>query len=119
MTLSLTIQDTSGCLYTDELRITVLEREEIYVPNVFSPNGDGINDEIFVVTNLPEDRLISFEIFDRWGGLLHGQYNQGPFKWDGTSKDEAVQNAVFVYKLIWLDDQGYTKVKTGDITLIR
>ena len=119
MTLSLTIQDTSGCLYTDELRITVLEREEIYVPNVFSPNGDGINDEIFVVTNLPEDRLISFEIFDRWGGLLHGQYNQGPFKWDGTSKDEVVQNAVFVYKLIWLDDQGYTKLKTGDITLIR
>lgn len=117
--VTLLVQDTAGCTYEDKMLVTVLDKDKIYVPNIFSPNGDGINDEVFVQTNLPEDRLVSFEIFDRWGSLLYGQYSQTPFHWNGTVKGEDAQNGVYVYKLTWLDERENLKVKTGDITLIR
>ncbi|HEY3387838.1 MAG TPA: hypothetical protein VGK46_15095, partial [Saprospiraceae bacterium] len=65
--ISVIVEDTAGCIYEDSLLITVVEEETFFIPNVFTPNGDQINDVVFVVTNLPDDRLISFEIFDRWG----------------------------------------------------
>jgi gliding motility-associated-like protein len=117
--LSVAVQDTAGCLYEDEILITVLEKETFFIANIFSPNGDQINDEVEVNTNLPNDRLVSFEIFDRWGSLLYGQYNNPPFRWDGKSSNELAQTGVYVYKLVWKDQAGRTKVKVGDVTLAR
>lgn len=113
------VQDTAGCTYEDQLLITVLDKDKIYIPNTFSPNGDGINDEVIVVTNLPDDRLVSFEIYDRWGSLLYGQYSQIPLHWNGTVKGQDAQNGVYVYKLTWMDERANLKVNTGDITLLR
>ncbi len=117
--LSVVVQDTAGCVYEDQLLITVLEKETFYIANIFSPNGDQINDAVEVNTNLPIDRLVSFEIFDRWGGLLYGQYSNPPFQWDGTAANELAPTGVYVYKLIWKDQAGNTKVKVGDVTLAR
>ena len=71
------------------------------------------------MTNLPEDRLVSLEIFDRWGSLLYGQYGNVPFRWDGNVKGEKVQTGVYVYKLVWNDQDGDVMVKVGDITVMR
>ena len=119
MLLSVLVQDTAGCLYEDSLLITVVEKETFYIPNVFTPNGDQINDVVIVVSNLPGDRLISFEIFDRWGSMLFSQYGNPPFQWDGKSKEEEAQSGVYVYKLLWKDLEGNTVAKVGDITLLR
>jgi gliding motility-associated-like protein len=117
--ISVIVEDTAGCIYEDSLLITVVEEETFFIPNVFTPNGDQINDVVFLVTNLPDDRLISFEIFDRWGNMLFGQYVNGPFQWDGKSKEEDVQSGVYVYKLLWKDLAGNTVAKVGDITLLK
>ncbi len=113
------VTDTSGCQYQDQMLITVIEQELFYIPNVFSPNGDQINDVFEIVTNLPSDRLISWEIFDRWGGLVYGQYENVPFQWDGTSHGKVVQGGVYVYKLIWKDTSDRTQFKAGSITVLR
>ncbi len=117
--VSAIVQDTAGCFFEDELLITVLEKETFYIPNIFSPNDDQVNDAIEIITNVPVDRLVSLEIYDRWGSLIYGQYGNAPFRWDATSKSEKVQSGVYVYKLIWTDQSDATKVKVGDITVIR
>jgi gliding motility-associated-like protein len=119
ISIAVTVMDTAGCIYQDQLLITVIEKETFYIPTIFSPNGDQINDEIEVHTSLPADRMVSFQIFDRWGGLIHAQYEAAPFGWDGTSKNRDAISGVYVYKLTWKDDDGKTQVKIGDITLTR
>jgi len=117
--LQVTVTDTSGCIYTDEMVITVIEKATFFIPNLFSPNGDQINDQVIVSTNIPDDRLVSFEIFDRWGGMMYRQLSGQPFSWDGKSDGKYLNPGVFVYKLTYLDEKGNQKVKIGDITLIR
>jgi hypothetical protein len=72
--LQVTVTDTAGCIYTDEMVITVIEKSTFYIPNIFSPNDDQINDQIIVNTNIPGDRLVAFEIFDRWGVCCIARY---------------------------------------------
>lgn len=117
--LSVIVEDTSGCVYTDELLISVFEAERFYIPNIFSPNQDGINDVFEIVTNLPDEFLLSLEIFDRWGNMIHQQNSLPPFQWDGTFKNEAMQSGVYVYRITWKNQDGDVKTKAGDVTLLR
>lgn len=117
--VSVVVQDTGGCVYEDEILISIIEKETFYIPNIFSPDGDQINDELVVITNLPEDRLVSLEIFDRWGSLLYRQYGNAPFRWDGYVNGEKVQTGVYVYKLVWNGLDGDIMVKVGDVTVMR
>jgi gliding motility-associated-like protein len=117
--LQVTLTDTAGCKYTDDLVITVIERTTFFIPNVFSPNDDQINDQIIVSTNIPDDRLVSFEVFDRWGGLMYRQISNHPFAWDGKFGGKFLNPGVYVYKLIYADENGNQQVLAGDITLIR
>jgi gliding motility-associated-like protein len=113
------VTDTSGCLYTDDITITVIEKAVFFIPNIFSPNDDQINDQIIVSTNIPDNQLISFEIFDRWGNMLFRQVDNPPMTWDGKSNGKFLNPGVYVYKLIYQDANGKHNVMVGDITLIR
>ncbi|GAB4254328.1 MAG: hypothetical protein Kow0027_20350 [Saprospiraceae bacterium] len=122
-TVSLTATDTFGCSVTDELVIQVLPRRRVFVPNVFSPDGDGIND-IFV----PEGgndvaEIIDFKVFDRYGALLHeasdfppGDISRG---WDGRHKGKLLKSGVFVWfaKIRFID--GVEEIYRGDVTIMR
>ncbi len=118
-TITAFVTDTAGCVYEDQVLITVYEEENFYIPNVFSPNDDGINDVFEVITNLPETSLVSLEIYDRWGNMVYGQYDTAPFQWDGTFDSQRVQSGVYVYKFSWIDGSGDTLVEAGDITVLR
>lgn len=62
-----------GC---DSLRIlilTIVRRGNVYLPNVFSPNGDGINDRVTVFSSPEVKKIDRFRIYDRWGELLFQQ----------------------------------------------
>ncbi len=119
MMLTVQVIDTAGCLYVDMITIRVVRRVHFYVPNVFSPNGDLINDIIEVYSRIDDDRLLSFEIFDRWGNQQHAQFENPPFRWDGMFRSKPALSGVYVYKLTWADDRGRIQVQTGDITLLR
>jgi gliding motility-associated-like protein len=94
----------------------------IHLPNIFSPNGDGIND-LFSVSYGPDLVVTSMQgsVFDRWGNLVFGSQDI-PFAWDGFFAGESLMPGVFVYTLTvnYLDDgREKERVFSGDVTLIR
>lgn len=88
-----------------------------FVPNAFSPNGDGDNDAFAPVINRGE--LIAFEVYSRWGELLYEVHKLGDVAWDGTdSKGKPVPFGMYVWKLRMKLDGKRTE-ESGMLTLIR
>jgi gliding motility-associated-like protein len=103
-----------GCEETDSLFIDVIEELKVY--NVFSPNGDGVNDyfEIDFAENFPDMRV---EIYSRWGDLLYSTvgYDSGS-RWDGTAR--GTEAPVGTYYYIIIPYSGARPI-TGNVTIIR
>jgi gliding motility-associated-like protein len=92
------------------------EEPDIFVPNTFTPNGDGANDVLFVRGRHIE--RMEFKVFDRWGEKVF-ESTDPSFGWNGEYKGKLVDPAVFVYHLkVWcIDGQEYfTK---GNVTVVR
>ena len=94
----------------------------IYIPNIFSPNQDQVND-IFTISVGEEINVLSISgrIFDRWGNQLFAS-QENPFTWDGTSRGEKMMPAVYVYTFTieyTLGDRTIREKFTGDVTLMR
>lgn len=105
-----------GCMASDTSIVRIDFRDNVMIPNAFSPNGDGLND-VFKIENLKFQKLLEFRIFDRWGGQVFETTN--PSKgWDGTKDGKQVNTGTYYYiiKLGYADD--YTETFKGDITLI-
>lgn len=95
---------------------TTLSTKEIFVPNTFTPNGDGRNDLLKVYGNYISS--VEFRIFNQWGELIFftTDYTKG---WDGTHKGKAQPIGVYAYTLKVVLQDNTVKVKTGSINLIR
>ncbi|WP_170110469.1 T9SS type B sorting domain-containing protein [Flavilitoribacter nigricans] len=122
-TYTLRAFDSRGCWVEDEIKITVIREDDIYVPNAFSPNSDGINDRVYPFTN-PNIKIINeFRIFDRWGNQMHYQQefhgNQEKFGWDGIFNNQPMDPAVFIFVLHFTYLDGQPGMLKGDITLVR
>ena len=88
----------------------------IYVPNVFTPNQDGINDNLEIFA--PDHLLQSLQIYNRWGGLIYT--SRGPeFKWNGKGEKKRVNPGVYMYRVQLEDQRGKTIFKTGSVTVLR
>lgn len=82
----------------------------VNIPNVFTPNADGINDEYSIDST---DNITLFQIVNRWGNIMYS-WNSGPLNWDG--KD--VSEGVYFYRIHYFVC-GEELIKTGHITLLR
>ncbi len=117
------VTDTTGCTATDEILITVDKSRDVFIPNVFTPNGDLSND-IFMIYGGPAVTVIrTFNIYDRWGELLFKAENFMPNDpnngWDGAFKNLRMNGGVFVYyaEVEFID--GEVIEYKGDVTLVR
>ncbi|HEY3384920.1 MAG TPA: T9SS type B sorting domain-containing protein, partial [Saprospiraceae bacterium] len=124
VTLTATLYDVNGCTATDEMLIFVNKERRVYIPNVFSPNGDGINDIFYVFGD--EDQITTvkkFVIYDRWGEMMHEATDFNPNDqgrgWDGKFNDEFMNPGVFVFAAEVEFIDGITKLYTGSVTLMR
>ena len=112
--------DTNGCEGTDTVMIIVMdvicEDPYIFVPNAFTPNGDGKNDILYVRGDVIDK--IDFAIYDRWGEKLFEtkDKNRG---WDGTFRNRPCDPGVYVYYLDATCIGGTRYLHKGNITLIR
>ena len=110
--------ELSGCQFTETFRLE--ERvctPQIYLPNAFSPNGDGINDRIF-----PQGinfSTLQLCVYDRWGGLLYEQ--SGPnVSWDGTHNGKAANTGTYLVVLRYQDElNGETASLQQEVYLLR
>ncbi len=120
---TLTVLGENNCETSDEVRITVSTERNVYAPNAFSPNGDNINDYFTLFTGKGVKRIVSLNIFDRWGKLVFSQENQDPnsqlLRWDG--KTNGAENAQAVYT--WFAQieflEGIVEIFEGDVVLIK
>lgn len=118
--ITLQVTDSNNCRATDSIYITVPEcAENIFVPNAFTPNGDGINDVFRIYGNCLQ--LNSFLVFNRWGEKVWDSTDmeQG---WNGYYKGTAQPMAVYVYVVNYspLSSPNATaRTLKGSVTLIR
>jgi gliding motility-associated-like protein len=101
--------DENGCVNTDSVVITINGEMQLYVPNVFSPNADGVNDRLFVMG--PRLSQFSWAIFDRQGKKLYESTDQKA-GWNGTYNGEPLPQQVVTYIIQGVDVLG-REVKTG------
>jgi gliding motility-associated-like protein len=90
------ITNAFECSVRDSVVVNEYCPSAIYVPNTFTPNGDGLNDVFIPVgKNIATMELL---IFDRWGAVLF-QSNDPTMGWDGTQQGQPVKNDVYLWKL--------------------
>ena len=114
------VTNLNGCEGTDTIEVQSDCDFAIYVPNVFTPNGDGINDLFRVVSvNLESIEVL---IFNRWGQLI-SQWNTNDGYWDGkTNSGKYVPEGTYVYIVEYSYYGGAALIranKKGHVTLIR
>ncbi len=96
----------------------------LFFPNIFSPNGDGMNDDFFIFSNQGTVANIPyFRIFDRWGGLVLERFNIQPNDpatgWDGTENSKPASPGVYVWIAMIEHTDGKMQMLKGDVTLVR
>ena len=90
---------------------------EIYMPNAFTPNGDGLND-YFGVSGFNKNRLIKLKIYNRWGRLIF-ETNDINKRWDGRHKKLPQPVGIYIYYVEMESLKGKRITKKGSVTLIR
>lgn len=89
-----TIRSGNSCVETRRIKIRVIR--EIYVPNVFTPNGDGLYDT-WIIRELDGFTNASVKVFNRWGDLVFENKGAYTKPWDGTYNGKPVGTATFYY----------------------
>ncbi len=119
-TYDVIITDEFGCTGTASYTVTVREalcnEDDIYVPSAFSPNGDDVNDVLYVRSAVVTD--LDFTIVDRWGKELFRSRNVNT-GWDGTFNGERLAPDVYAYcvKATCINNETY--VKSGNVSILR
>ncbi len=118
-----TVVNENGCSDTYTFYVNVLPlKVKVFWPNVFSPNGDGVNDQFFPFSDLDNGMILKFEIFDRWGENVFSNedqiVNDPGAGWDGKFKGDYVHPAVFAF---YAEIQFFDEVRLfeGSISVVR
>jgi gliding motility-associated-like protein len=107
----------SGCITTDTLLVRVFGQNDIYVPNVFTPNGDGVNDKL-LVNLVGVKNFHYFRVFNRQGKMIFETMNQ--FEgWDGKVNGVLQPMDTYVWVAQGTDQNGAIIHKQGATTIIR
>ena len=116
--VTLEVTDSLGCIYFGQFDLSIKIDNDINVPNIFSPNQDGINDDWTIIA---DDGILLSKcyIYDRWGNLVKQMSQSSDFSWDGYHRGQPAITGVYVYYLQYIDAQGKDKEMAGDLTLIR
>ncbi|HNO05283.1 MAG TPA: gliding motility-associated C-terminal domain-containing protein, partial [Flavobacteriales bacterium] len=108
------LTDANGCKAADQ--VTVFVNGNLYVPNTFTPNGDGINDGFFAyATEISEFRLL---VFNRWGEQIYRTNKLGPV-WDGTYNGVESPIDTYVWRVDLEELSGNKRTVYGHVNLVR
>ncbi|UII23012.1 PKD domain-containing protein [Fulvivirga ligni] len=111
------------CSAESNVKIAISVKNNIYVPNVFSPTSSNPENNVVKVygQNILDDNF-NFEIYNRWGSLVYSTKNLNEAQnqgWNGSSDGESKENNVFTYVVRGEFENGQTFEKTGTITLAK
>ena len=119
-----TVIDEDGCTASTQTLVVVDKNPRIYIPNAFSPNGDGQNEAVTIFSDVSSVKQVkTFQIFSRWGEKIFENNNFQPNLegegWNGLFGNEKMMSGVYVYfaEIEFVD--GRTELFKGDVTLLR
>jgi gliding motility-associated-like protein len=117
------VKNIAGCKAESHISfIVTCKGQNLFIPNTFSPNADGMNDYFY-----PRGKGImnvqSFRVFSRWGTLVYERANFPPnqqsYGWDGTYNGKALQPDVYVFIAEVACENGEIISLKGNVTLLR
>ncbi len=110
----------SNCIVSDTINISVEDCQNpgIFIPNSFTPNGDGLND-VFYIKTIAQFSKFNLFIYNRWGQLIF-ETDNADIGWDGTFNGKPVQMDVYNYKIEAFDKESKgKKVYSGRVTVVK
>jgi gliding motility-associated-like protein len=118
-----TVTNEFGCVATDSMNIkTFCMNTQVFIPNAFSPDGDGVND-VLMVRGKGIAQIRAFRIFSRWGELVFERTNFQPndpaFGWDGRVRGKAGPSEVYVYTAEVVCENDLINTYKGNVTLLK
>ena len=121
--ISLAVDNVFGCTDSLTTLVNVDPRVPVFVPNVFSPNGDGFNDRLTVFgSNEKVDRILEFEVYSRWGDRVYQLSdfppNAGAFGWDGSVDRLPAPVGTYVWRVLFRLTTGEEIAVTGSAVLM-
>ena len=117
-TICLTIEDINGCISETCQIINIYTNTNIYIPNIFTVNNDGINDSFKPVIQGIKKESYSLLIYNRWGKMLFSTNN--PKKgWNGMYNEKIVKQDIYSYKINYITNSGNHKEHIGKVTLVK
>jgi gliding motility-associated-like protein len=112
-----TVTTPDGCVGDTSVTVKIkLVCGEFFVPTIFSPNGDGNNDEFKVYGKCIEE--LSFRVYDRWGEKVFESIDPS-VGWDGYFKGKLMNSASFVYVVDVRFVDGRSETIKGNVSLVR
>ncbi len=116
-------KDSNDCVLERSVLVKVIQEPKVFIPNVFTPNGDQANDGFTVFGNDRLDKILELKVFSRWGEEVFYAKNIPPNLpakgWNGRFNSKIMNPGVFVYSTTVLFKNGKTKSFSGCVTLIR
>jgi gliding motility-associated-like protein len=116
------ITDKAGCKVRDTIELQRIVNIDVNIPNIFSPDGDGMNEMFFAKCN-DCNYIYTMHIFDRWGEKVffaeNVKFNDNTAGWDGRFREKKLNPGVYVY-LIEIDHgSGDKQILLGDLLMLR
>ncbi|MEO7962131.1 MAG: PKD domain-containing protein, partial [Ginsengibacter sp.] len=117
------VKNEGGCFASDRVSVFVMcDNANVFVPNTFSPNGDGAND-VFYPRGSGVINVKNFTVFNRWGEVVYQRANftanNASAGWDGTFKGKKLAPDVFVYALEVICINNQSLMFKGNVALIK
>ncbi|CAN5518812.1 hypothetical protein BH11BAC2_BH11BAC2_23030 [soil metagenome] len=95
--------------------VEIIPAMSFYVPNTFTPNGDGLNDTFGIAGEAVQN--FQLQIYNRWGQMIFETSNPNQ-RWDGTFRGKLVPEGCYVYKVFAQGPKGNRKLKEGNLNVI-
>jgi len=115
--------DSSGCVAGDAITIFVVQRNRVFVPGAFSPNGDNINDRLDFFAGPEIERIQSLRIYNRWGAIVFEASNVAPGSpeaaWNGLFNGDHAPQGVYIFQATVEGKDGKLSKFNGEVVLMR
>ncbi|MFZ4633702.1 MAG: gliding motility-associated C-terminal domain-containing protein [Saprospiraceae bacterium] len=118
-----TVRDSNDCPASDERMVVVENGRQLFFPNVFRPDSGYPNDLFAVYGGADVEEILLFQVFDRWGQVIHEVQGLAPNDesagWDGEIKGDPALPGVYMYYAQVRFIDGQVEQFTGDVTVVR
>jgi gliding motility-associated-like protein len=116
--ITLVVEDANSCKDSLTKKVSIKSEVALFVPNSFTPNGDGLNDTFTPKGFGIADNAYSFLVFNRWGEVVF-ETNNPLDEWDGSFKGKLLPEGVYVWRANFLDLNAKEYRRKGQLNILR